>query len=235
MPLPCRLPPTRIERLARRWLVPSLLAVACAPALAASAATPSLAALVRTAPAAHLRADARTIAAWVLAEHDARGLPFLIVDKRRATAFAFDASGRLLASAPVLLGLAHGDDSVPGIGERKMADIRPFERTTPAGRFKAEMGRNAGGEDILWVDYDAAVSMHRVRPVKKSERRLERLVSATADDNRISYGCINVPPAFYERFIQPLFEPRNGIVYVLPDTKPLAFVFPAAVTRTARR
>jgi len=235
MPLPCRLPPTRIERLARRWLVPSLLAVACAPALEAQAATPSLAALVRTAPAAHLSADAQTIAAWVVADHNAQGLPFLIVDKRRATAFAFDASGRLLASAPVLLGLAHGDDSVPGIGERKIADIQPFERTTPAGRFTAEMGTNAGGEDILWVDYDAAVSMHRVRPVKKSERRLERLTSATAADNRISYGCINVPPAFYDGFIKPLFQPKNGIVYVLPDTKPLAAVFPAAVTHTARR
>jgi hypothetical protein len=191
--------------------------------------------LVATPPAVHLSGDAQTIAAWVVAEHDAHGLPFLIVDKRRATVSAFDAAGRLLASAPALLGLARGDDSVPGIGERKIADIRPFERTTPAGRFNAELGSNAGGEDILWVDYDAAVSMHRVRPVKASERRLVRLASPTPDDNRISYGCINVPPAFYDGFIQPLFEPRNGIVYVLPDTKPLAAVFPAAVTRTAHR
>jgi hypothetical protein len=233
MPLPCRLPPTRIDRVAR-WLVPPLVALAFAPAFAAPA-VPTLARLVATPPAAHLSADAQTIAAWVVADHDAHGLPFLIVDKRHATVSAFDAAGRLLASAPVLLGLARGDDSVPGIGERKIADIRPFERTTPAGRFNAEIGSNAGGEDILWVDYDAAVSMHRVRPVKASERRLERLGSATADDNRISYGCINVPPAFYDGFIQPLFAPRNGIVYVLPDTKPLAAVFPAAFTRTAHR
>ena len=231
MPTPCRQPPTRSDRKAWRWLAPALVALACTPAIAA----PPLRELVSTGPAAHLSADATTVASWVVAHHDAHGLPFLIVDKRRATVTAFDASGRVLASAPALLGLARGDDSVPGIGERKMADIRPFERTTPAGRFQAEIGRNAGGEDILWVDYDAAVSMHRVRPVKASERRLQRLVSPTADDNRISYGCINVPPAFFDAFVEPLFLPRNGIVYVLPDTKPLAAVFPAAVTRTAHR
>jgi hypothetical protein len=233
MPVPCRPPPTPFDRLG--WLVPSLLALAFAPMVAAAAATPDLGALVARPPAAHLSADAQTIAAWVVADRDAHGLPFLIVDKRHAMVAAFDASGRLLASAPALVGLALGDDSVPGIGERKIADIRPFERTTPAGRFDAEIGSNAGGEDILWVDYDAAVSMHRVRPVKASERRLARLASATPNDHRISYGCINVPPAFYDGYVKPLFAPRNGVVYVLPDTKPLGAVFPLAIGRTGHR
>jgi hypothetical protein len=124
---------------------------------------------------------------------------------------------------------------VPGIGERKIADIQPHERTTPAGRFAAELGNNSHGEDILWVDYEDAVSMHRVRPVKASERRLQRLASPTPADNRISYGCINIPPGFFDGVVKPLFVPRNGIVYVLPDTKPLGAVFRAAVTRTAHR
>ena len=234
MPLPCRTLPMRCARFAR--FSPTLLALALAASGAPGVAAPlarSIHAVPGGAPAARLSADARTIAAWVVAEHDAHGLPFLIVDKKQATVSAFDAAGHLLASAPALLGLARGDDSVPGIGERRIADIRPFERTTPAGRFEAELGTNAGGEDILWVDYDAAVSMHRVRPVKASERRLERLASPTPDDNRISYGCINVPPSFYDGFVRPLFLPRNGIVYVLPDSKPLGAVFGGAVTRTA--
>lgn len=89
-----------LDRLARRWLAPSLVALAAAPAFAAPAATPALAALVRMPPAARLSSDAETIAAWVVAGRDAHGLPFLIVDKRRATVFAFDATGRQLASAP---------------------------------------------------------------------------------------------------------------------------------------
>ena len=206
------------------------------PAVAAPVAKSGLAGLVAAPPAAHLSGDAQTIAAWVVAAHDAHGLPFLIVDKRRATVSAFDAAGRLLASAPALLGLARGDDSVPGIGERKIADIRPFERTTPAGRFNAELGSNAGGEDILWVDYDNAVSMHRVRATNPAERRLQRLASKTPNDNRISYGCINLPAAFYDQIVKPAFEPHDGIVYVLPETRPAVAVFGAyTVTPIARR
>jgi len=169
----------------------------------------------------------RAIAEWVADSGDNRALPFIIVDKVKAKVLVFDAVGRLLGASPALLGLAHGDDSVPGIGERKIADIRPEERTTPAGRFEAEMGRNASGEDILWVDYDNAVSMHRVRATNPAERRLQRLASPTPNDNRISYGCINLPAAFYDRIVRPAFEPHAGIVYVLPETRPALPLFGA--------
>jgi hypothetical protein len=216
-----------------------LLAVALASAgPAAFAVSPREAQAPPSAAAAagRLTPDTRTLVQWIVASHDARGLPFIVLDKRRATVSAFDASGRLLGSAPALLGLARGDESVPGIGERKIGDILPHERTTPAGRFVAEMGENTNGEDILWVDYDAAVSMHRVRTVKASDRRRERLATPTPDDNRISYGCINVPAAFFDGHVKPLFTPRQGIVYVLPDTKAPAEVFGAAFApRTAQR
>lgn len=162
--------------------------------------------------------DARHIADWVVDSADHGALPFAIVDKRQARLHVFDEQGRLIGSAAVLLGLAHGDDSVPGIGERPLAEIRPEERTTPAGRFHAEPGRNLDGEDIVWVDYAAAVSMHRVRATKPAERRLQRLASATPADNRISYGCINLPAAFYDRVLRPAFAEQGGIVYVLPET-----------------
>ena len=129
-------------------------------------------------PAA-LSPDARELVQWVEHTHDSRDAPFLVVDKRRARVLVFDASARLVADAPVLLGAARGDDSVPGIGTRKMSDIRPHERTTPAGRFEAEAGRNVQGEDIVWVDYDNAVSMHRGRTSNPRERRLQRLASPT--------------------------------------------------------
>ena len=169
-------------------------------------------------PLAEAAEDAQWLARAAVAAADNRGAPFAVVDKRNARVFVFDAAGRLRASSPVLLGLAHGDDSVPGIGERAMAEIRPEERTTPAGRFDTEPGFNTKGEDIVWIDYDAAVSMHRVRATVKSERRLERLASPTVADNRISYGCINVPAAFYDAYIRPVLGSRRGVVYVLPET-----------------
>ncbi|MBA3588732.1 hypothetical protein [Methylibium sp.] len=162
--------------------------------------------------------EARRIADWVVDSADHGVLPFVVVDKQQAQLHLFDTQGRLLGTAPVLLGLAKGDESVPGIGERRLADILPEERTTPAGRFNAEPGRNLDGEDIIWVDYDAAVSMHRVRASKPAERRLQRLASATPADNRISYGCINLPASFYDDVLRPAFAETRGIVYVLPET-----------------
>lgn len=172
-----------------------------------------------------LSAQARHLADWIAETGDHTGAPFIIVDKMRASVFVFDADARLRAHSAVLLGSALGDDSVPGIGTRPMAQILPAERTTPAGRFVAERGRNTQGEDIVWVDYDAAISMHRVRTGNALERRAERLATSTIDDNRISYGCINVPVTFYESFIQPVFALRSAVVYVLPDTKPVEAVF----------
>lgn len=169
--------------------------------------------------------DAFHLANWIADSQDNADAEFIIIDKKNATAYVFDAQAQLRGATPVLVGSARGDDSVPGIGMRPIADVRPEERTTPAGRFVAERGRNTLGEDVVWVDYVAAVSMHRVRVTNPGERRLERLATKTIDDNRISYGCINVPVAFYEAYIRPIFATRRAIVYVLPDVKSVRQVF----------
>ena len=175
-------------------------------------------------------ADAKRLAGWVMASADHGNRFFAILDKKNAKVFVFQPDGRLLGATPVLLGYAAGDDSVAGIGQRPIAEVRPEERTTPAGRFMAEPGRNTGNEEVLWVDYEAAVSMHRVRLNNPAERRAERLASPSPKDNRISYGCINMPPAFFETTLWPNFRQRGGIVYVLPEVKSLTQVFPALAT-----
>lgn len=162
------------------------------------------------------------VARAAVAANDNRGTAFAIIDKKAARLYLFDAGGRLTASSPVLLGLAHGDYSVPGIGTRPMSQIEPAQRTTPAGRFITEPGKNTGGEDIVWIDYDAAVSMHRVRATNKAERRLERLATPSPSDNRISYGCVNVPADFYDSQVKPVFGSQRGIVYVLPESSGLS-------------
>ena len=173
-------------------------------------------------------ADARFVADWVADSRDNRATPFVILDKRDARVFVFAANGTLIDSSPVLLGAAPGDDSVDGIGTRPIAEVRPEERTTPAGRFVSQPGRNASGEDVVWVDYSAAVSMHRVRPVDPKERRLERLASNDPAQRRISYGCINVPVAFFEKVIKPVLGAQRAVVYVLPETKNVQEVFAGA-------
>ncbi|MGF6276270.1 hypothetical protein ABIB38_004681 [Massilia sp. UYP11] len=173
---------------------------------------------------AHASPDAVKVADWVIGSNNHRDLPFMIVDKKAAMVYVFDGKGQLRGSAAALLGAAVGDDSVPGIGERKISSILPEERTTPAGRFVAALARNIHGKEILWVDYAAAISLHRVATGNRAERRAERLASATTQDNRISYGCINVAATFFDKIVMPAFK-NNGIVYVLPETKSLQQVF----------
>lgn len=172
--------------------------------------------------------DTRFVADWATDSRDSAGSPFVILDKRDARLFVFGPDGILIDSTPVLLGAAVGDDSVAGIGQRPIAEVRPDERTTPAGRFLSQPGRNATGERVIWVDYDAAVSMHRVRPIDPRERRLERLASADPAERRISYGCINVPVAFFEGVLEPLLGRQRAVVYVLPEDKPVRQVFATA-------
>ena len=171
-------------------------------------------------------AEVSRLADWIVDSGDNGRLPFVIVDKHGARVFVFSADGGLRGASPALLGQSSGDDSAPGIGTRKLADIRPEERTTPAGRFVASLGQNLHGGEVLWVDYDAAISLHPVVTSNSRERRLQRLASATPLDNRISYGCINVPPQFYRNVVSPAFRQSDGIVYILPETRPASAVFP---------
>jgi hypothetical protein len=157
----------------------------------------------------------------------------MVIDKQSAALLVYDANGKLLGASPVLIGVATGDDSSPGVGSKDLSKIGPAERTTPAGRFVARYGRAAGGETVLWIDWSTSVALHAVVTGNRRERRLERLLSPSPADNRITFGCINVPTGFYRDKVRPLFTRSGGIVYVLPDTKPLEAVFPGVLVRQA--
>ncbi len=82
-------------------------------------------------------------------------------------------------------------------------------------------------------------------PIFKYGGALVRLIPHIATDtrwplpaphyNRISYGCINVPVAFHENFIHPIFAIRRALVYVLPDIKSAQAVFKSYDVATAHR
>lgn len=176
--------------------------------------------------------EAKHVADWVVHSgdnhaDDDRRLPFVILDKTDARIYLFDAEGNLSAAAPALLGLGVGDTSFAGIGDRKLSSIRAADRTTPAGRFVGFMGHAfvtnpKRAEDVLWVDYKGGVSIHRV---VRSANRLKRMDTPTPLDNRVSFGCINVPLTFFENAVRPVFKDAKGIIYVLPETKTAREVF----------
>jgi len=172
-------------------------------------------------------AAAVRVADWIAASGDNGALPYAVIDKTTASLFLFDAKGKSLGAAPVLLGIAIGDDATPGVGSKKLGEIGPAEKTTPAGRFLAKYGWAAGRQKVLWVDYANSVALHAIpADASKTEHRRRRMLSPTSDDNRITFGCINVPKAFYGKIVRPLFQKNGGYVYVLPDIKPLEAVFP---------
>ncbi|MFB0873459.1 MULTISPECIES: hypothetical protein [unclassified Sphingobium] len=212
-------------------LIPSRLALSVLSLLIAKPvfAAQDIAKPVKAPDAMDMRVDPTPSAArllgWVAASGDHGALPYAVIDKAAARLWLYDAKGQRIADAPVLIGIAPGDDATPGVGAKSLAEIGPAEKTTPAGRFLAKFGVAAGRTRVLWVDYATSVALHTIPPGTASEKRRERMLSPDVADNRITFGCINLPKRTYAQ-IGPLFRKKGGYVYVLPDVKAMEEVFP---------
>ncbi|KRA73194.1 hypothetical protein ASD78_16335 [Lysobacter sp. Root667] len=201
-------------------------------ASAEEAAAQRVAAVDQLPPGQEVSDTVIALAGWAVATKDSHGYPFAILDKAAAQILVFGGDGRLRGAAPALIGSAVGDHTAPGIAGLALREIPGRDRTTPAGRFVGGFGPSIDAGRVLWVDYDSAISLHPTATGVPAERRPERLASPEPDDNRVTHGCINVSPEFYEQIIQPTFE-RGGVFYVLPDTAPLAETFPEFVQSRA--
>ncbi len=209
------------------------LAFACPGVANAKDAVAQPAAAVDLLPPDQKVSDTVTeLAGWVVASRDSEGYPFAIMDKAAAQILVFDGDGRLRGAAPGLFGSAIGDHSAPGVAGLALREIPGRDRTTPAGRYVGGFGPSIDAGRVLWVDYDSAVSMHPTATGVPAEKRAERLATPTPDDNRVTHGCINVAPEFYEQIVAPLFA-RGGVFYILPDKASLAETFPDFVKSRA--
>jgi hypothetical protein len=164
--------------------------------------------------------DARSLVGWVQHTGDAHGRPYAVVDKRSAHIYVFHADGRLAGHSAALLGSAPGDHTVAGVGAHAQSgQVPPDERTTPAGRFEATPGENRSGEQVIWVDYESAFAIHRLRPGFAFQARNGRLATPQAAGKRVSWGCVVVPVAFYQQVVQRVLGASRSVVYVLPETR----------------
>ena len=147
--------------------------------------------------------------------------PFAIVDKQAAMLMVYHSDGRLAGATPVLLGRDPGDHTVPGVGSRtQSAQLQAGDRTTPAGRFESEPGRNLAGEALIWIDYASALAIHRLRSGPSEQGRAQRLSSPRQQDRRVSAGCVVVPVVFYDTVVQPLLGYGRSVVVVMPEAGP---------------
>jgi hypothetical protein len=176
-------------------------------------------------------APVKEVVNWIQGSGDNTRLPFLVIDKPTARVFAFDAAGQFKGDAPVLLGMGLGD--VMLAPSATMSQMPPNTRITPAGRFVSKLAIDKKGKELLVLNYKAAFSLHPVVKGQPWEHRAERLGSATSEDNRISFGCINVPAAFYSGVIHTAFANTHGIVYILPEKSQPSALFGYAAPATS--
>ena len=155
--------------------------------------------------------EVEQVARWAVESQDHAGLPFVVVDKARARLFAFDLSGRLLASTPVLLGASRGDGPAAAAA-------------TPAGRFVGATWLSIHGDGIVWINADAALSLHGIPSGLSPGHSAQRLASDDVEDKRISDGSLHVSGQFYRDYLSAL-KGQASIAYVLPEVVPVRDVF----------
>jgi hypothetical protein len=172
------------------------------PAEAATSLTPAAGEVVMT-------SAAKATLDHINETSDNGGSPFIIADKKAGKLYLMNAEGKVVDTTPALFG-------------RDTSDAARTDRVTGAGKYDLTYNRDQrlpSGYEGSVQSFDTGTNgetfaIHRVIDVK-GENRSGRLASATAHDNRITHGCINVPAEFYN---QHLDGELGAVLYVLPET-----------------
>lgn len=152
---------------------------------------------------------------WVKATHDNNGKVFVVADKNEGKIHIVDSNGKVLDTQNAIFGRNKSNDNVAN--------------STPSGRFKLQKAlttkaadKKIFGSDVLTLTDTVTgkditkkdggvIAMHRLW---NKPERVKAINSATASDNYMSAGCINVPTAFYNSAVDNLDE---AMVYILDN------------------
>ena len=152
---------------------------------------------------------------WVKASHDNNGKIFVVADKNEGKIHIVDNNGKVLDTQNAIFGRNKSNDNVAN--------------STPSGRFKLQKAlttkaadKRVFGDDVLTLtdtvtgnnitkSDGGVIAMHRLW---NKPERVKAINSATASDNYMSAGCINVPTAFYNSAVDSL---DGAMVYILDN------------------
>lgn len=152
---------------------------------------------------------------WVKATHDNNGKVFVVADKNEGKIYVVDSNGKVLDTQNAIFGRNKSNDNVAN--------------STPSGRFKLQKAlttkasdKRVFGDDVLTLTDTVTgnnvtkkdggvIAMHRLW---NKPERVKAINSATASDNYMSAGCINVPTAFYNSAVDSL---DGAMVYILDN------------------
>lgn len=181
-------------------------------------------------PKADFSGVAAPVSVQLVADWQARsqhGKPFIVAHKAGGALYAFDAKGKLIGKAPALYAKGMGDVVSAESAAKSADEMTDADKITPAGAFAGtKIESDSYGSAIQFVEQEKAViAIHRVYLGNPKENRQGRLDSATPADNRVSYGCINVPSQFFDGVLAPNFTGDSRVI-VMPENDNVAQFFP---------
>ena len=143
---------------------------------------------------------------------------FMVADKPNGMMHIFKEDGSHALSDPTLYGKDKGDVM------EAVSSLEGGAKITPAGKFtlKSMKSEYAGKQMLVLVeskDSTGYIAIHAADVSTPSENRLGRLDTPTAEDNRVSYGCINTKhDTFVNKIVPNIDSLDGGLIFVLPET-----------------
>lgn len=157
--------------------------------------------------------------------------PIAIVDKQMGLTYVIDANGVLAGKSASLTGKTKGD--VRSEAAKKTANVESIaekDKVTEAGMFDASVKNvpHYGNVITLQIFDNYSIAMHPTYLGAPAEQRQARLESATPEDNRISFGCINVPNEFMQNVVFKAIPKgvKSFPIVVIPESKSIQEFFP---------
>lgn len=118
------------------------------------------------------------------------GESLIVADKTSGKIYVYDEGLKRVEYAPAL----YGRSLANSISDINSAPV------TPSGEFRTRKVYSTQLGESITTFIEGETSILAIHPVwlkSPKQRRLERLASDDAADNRITNGCINVPKKFY--------------------------------------
>jgi hypothetical protein len=146
---------------------------------------------------------------------------YIVIDKPSAEMYVFNSSNELITSMPVLLGKDKGEEPNRADASSPIAS----HATTPAGKFQlGKIGITDVNKDdstlyqgrIISLLGSDNLALHMTYP-GEYEKRTKALNTPTLEDKRMSWGCINISPKNFDKYIKPYFNKGNQNLFITPD------------------
>jgi len=144
---------------------------------------------------------------------------YVIADKENACVMIFDADNNLVKKFPAIFGAAKGE--VFNEASSSSDEPGPYA-TTPMGTYR--IGRQGmdrenvqfyRGKIFSIYKTPANLALHITYP-GEIEKRTKALGTSTIEDNKMSWGCINISEENFDEYVTPNIG-ENARLYILPD------------------